>query len=126
MPRKIPPGPDGNKNGPSIKLEHWPRLTTQRMQRRAHLFRGHSGPITALVCNDPSKFLSAGADGTVRIWSPSKGIEMFRMDGFSDSSCRSLCLDHDLLVTDGMEEYVCVHDFDVTDAEIEEGYKLEW
>eukprot|EP00550_Attheya_septentrionalis_P009102 CAMPEP_0198284766 /NCGR_PEP_ID=MMETSP1449-20131203/4204_1 /TAXON_ID=420275 /ORGANISM="Attheya septentrionalis, Strain CCMP2084" /LENGTH=794 /DNA_ID=CAMNT_0043981979 /DNA_START=260 /DNA_END=2644 /DNA_ORIENTATION=+ len=125
MPRKIPPGPDGNKNGPSIKLEHWPRLTTQRMQRRAHLFRGHSGPITALVCNDPSKFLSAGADGTVRIWSPSKGIEMFRMDGFSDS-CRSLCLDHDLLVTDGMEEYVCVHDFDVTDAEIEEGYKLEW
>jgi len=110
----------------STKLQHWPRISSQRMKRRAHLFEGHSpGPITSLACADPSKILSAGADGTVRAWSPSKGTEMFRMDGFTDS-LTSLCLVEDLLITDGMEQFVCVHDFDVNDSEFESGYELEW
>ena len=107
------------------KLQHWPRLPSQRMKRRAHLFQGHApGPITSLACVDQSKILSAGADGTVRVWSPSKGTEMFRMDGFT-GSLKSLCLVEDLLITDGMDQFVCVHDFDVDDSEFDESYELE-
>jgi WD40 repeat protein len=96
------------------------------MQKRAHLFEGHAeGPVTALASIDPSKFLSAGADGTIRAWNPTKGNEMFRMDGFSDT-ISSLCLSVDMLITDGMSEYVCVHDFDVDASEVEDGYELEW
>jgi WD40 repeat protein len=115
---------------PSLKLEHWPRMANQRMQLRAHLFKGHDEefPISALASVDASKFLSAGADGTVRAWSPSTGEELFRMDGFTDE-LSSLCLQDDLyLVTDGMENYVCVHDFDVESSttELGDGYELEW
>lgn len=112
---------------PSFKLEHWPRMANQRMQRRAHLFKGHEEmPITALASVDASKFLSAGADGTVRAWSPSTGKELFRMAGFT-AELSSLCLQEDLyLITDGMEHFVCVHDFDVEATEVEDGYELEW
>ena len=112
--------------GPSLKLEHWPRIATQRMQRRAHLFKGHGDEhITALTSVDSSKFLSSGDDGTVRAWSPSTGKELFRMDGFECLS--SLCLQEDMyLITDGMQEFVCVHDFDVEASEVQDGYELEW
>ena len=105
-----------------VKIEQWPRLSTQRMQRRAHIFTGHEGPITALQCGagkDSSKILSAGADGTIRVWNSSKGKELFRMDGFT-KEISSLHVDLEILVTDGMEEYVCVHDFDIDDILEEE------
>jgi len=128
IPRNVeqPPHDYDNDGGSGLKLEHWPRLSTQRMNRRAHMFRGHDGPITALVCgsssggvgvggggSSSSKILSAGMDGTVRVWNPFKGgNEIYRMDGFTDS-LSSLCLDGEILVTDGMDDLVCVHDFDV-------------
>jgi hypothetical protein len=34
------------------------------------------------------------------------------MDGFTEA-LTSLCLQEGLLVTDGMKQFVCVHDFDV-------------
>lgn len=109
----------------TTKLQHWPRLSSQRMKRRAHLFEGHApGEITSLACVDPSKILSAGADGTVRAWSPSKGTELFRMDGFTES-LSSLCLVEDLLITDGMEKFVCVHDFDVDNSDFNDSYELD-
>lgn len=131
IPRMIESSQDnnlGNGSDEILKLEHWPRLSSQRMNRRAHMFMGHEGPITALVCGSSSggvgvegcdlsssKILSAGMDGTVRIWNPSKGgRELYRMDGFTDA-LSSLCLDGDILVTDGMGELVCVHDFDTGD-----------
>lgn len=124
MSRNIEPT---SSDEPSLKLEHWPRLANQRMQRRAHLFKGHDEmSIAALASVDASKFLSAGADGTVRAWNPTTGEELFRMDGFTDE-LSSLCLQDDLyLITDGMENLVCVHDFDVGPNEVEDGYELEW
>ena len=100
------------------RCEHWPRLSTQRMKSRSHLFQGHDGPISSLSCpvNDSSKLVSAGLDGTVRIWDPATGKELYRMEGFS-SIVRSLCLDRERLVTDGMNDFVCVHDFDVEEDE---------
>ena len=129
MARKVPPSEGGEEQGmniPSFQLEHWPRLPTQRMKRRAHLFQSFSGAaINALAQIEPSKFLSAGADGTVRIWSPSEGKELYRMDGFTDS-ISSLVLAKDSLVTNGMENMVCLHDFGVDIDEAENGYEMEW
>jgi hypothetical protein len=63
----------------------------------------------------------------VRAWNTASGKELFRMDGFP-GPIRSLCLlDSDstdestdrlrntILVTDGMDKYVCVHDFSADD-----------
>ena len=112
----------------SWKLQHWPLLPNQRMKGRAHIFQGHdNSPITALVSGEDGapKILSAGADGSLRVWDASKG-EMYRMDGFETVS--SICLDREILVTDGMGEYVCVHDFDVTDEDVggEFDLDLDW
>jgi len=112
----------------SWKLQHWPLLPNQRMKGRAHIFQGHNNsPITALVSGEDGapKILSAGADGSLRVWDASKG-EMYRMDGFETVS--SICLDREILVTDGMGEYVCVHDFDVTDEDVggEFDLDLDW
>jgi hypothetical protein len=47
------------------------------------------------------------------------------MDGFTES-LTSLCLVEDLLITNGMEQLVCVHDFDVDSTEFNDSYDLEW
>lgn len=112
-------------SSPSYKLEHWPRLPNQRMKRRAHMFQGHAEAVNALAQVDSTKFLSASADGTIRVWSPSEGKEMYRLDGFTDS-LSSLVLAKETLITDGMENMVCVHDFDVDIDDAERGYELEW
>ena len=71
----------GDSSSPSWKLEHWPRLPTQRMKRHAHMFKGHYGSVTALASHQGSSFLSAGVDGTLRVWDPSKGKELYKPQG---------------------------------------------
>lgn len=107
------------------RLEQWPKLASQRLSKKAHLFaRQHEGAVTALASVDQTKFVSASADGTVRAWNTATGKEIFRMDGFTDQ-IRSVCLQSPtLLITDGMKQYVCVHDFDVDPNEYKE-YDLE-
>ena len=112
-----------------LRMEHWPRLSSQRMKRRSHLFPGHDGPVTSLTQQsmyDSSKFISCGQDGSVFVWNASEGKELFRMDGFSESISSLACLGRDLLVTDGMAEYVCVHDFGIEEDAASNGYDLEW
>lgn len=112
-------------SSPLWKLEHWPRLSTQRMKRHAHIFNGHHGSVTALASQQGSKILSAGDDGTVRVWCQSQGIELYRMDGFEET-VSSLCLDREILITDGMGAFVCVHDFDITSDDYENSFDLDW
>eukprot|EP00571_Detonula_confervacea_P002966 CAMPEP_0172314068 /NCGR_PEP_ID=MMETSP1058-20130122/21578_1 /TAXON_ID=83371 /ORGANISM="Detonula confervacea, Strain CCMP 353" /LENGTH=629 /DNA_ID=CAMNT_0013027827 /DNA_START=40 /DNA_END=1926 /DNA_ORIENTATION=+ len=113
----------------SIRMEHWPRLSTQRMKRRSHIFSpSHDGPVTCISQQsglDSSKFLTSGQDGSVCVWSASSGKELFRMDGFSGISSLA-CLGRELLVTDGMKEHVCVHDFGIEEDAASNGYDLEW
>jgi WD40 repeat protein len=115
-------------------LEHWPRLATQRMPKRAHVFAtSHMGgngddlTITALASHGDDKIISASADGTVRAWSPTTGKELYMMAGFT-SALTSLCLNQDMLVTNGMNQFVCVHDFDVNQEDLErDGLdSIEW
>ena len=108
-------------------MEHWPRLSTQRMKRRAHLFSpSHDGPVTSIAQSrhDLSKFITSGND-SVCVWNASSGKELFRMEGFSSVSSVA-CLGRELLVTNGMHEYVCVHDFGIAEDAASNGYELEW
>uniref|UniRef100_A0A7S2L7E3 Uncharacterized protein n=1 Tax=Leptocylindrus danicus TaxID=163516 RepID=A0A7S2L7E3_9STRA len=104
------------------KLQHWPRLQNQTLKNRAHVFQGHLGEVTDIV-GDSSKILSCSLDGSIRLWSPSSGTCLYTMDGFENIS--SLCLEESLLVTDGMGQYVCVHDFD-TIEDIDQTYDLDF
>lgn len=111
-----------------LRLEHWPRMKTQRMKRRAHMFLGHSGKVTCISQQsyfDNSKFISSGEDGTVFVWNAAKGEELFRMDGFCNISSLA-CLGREVLVTDGMDGHVCLHDFGVEEDAASRGYELEW
>ena len=99
------------------------------MKRRAHLFTPpHDGPVTCISQqgkHDTSKFLTSSEDGSVCVWSASSGKELYRMDGFNDISSLAF-IGRELLVTDGMEQYVCVHDFGIEEDAASDGYDLEW
>ena len=105
-----------DQSSTGVRLEHWPRLSTQRMKRRAHLFSpSHDGAVTCISqqsMNDSSKFLTASDDGSVSVWSATSGKELFSMDGFNNLSSL-VFIGREILVTDGMEQYVCVHDFGI-------------
>lgn len=113
-----------------IRMEHWPRLSTQRMKNRAHLFSAkHEGKVTAISQQsryDSSTLLSCGQDGSVSIWDAESGKMLYSMDGFTSSISSLACLGRDLLVTDGMDELVCVHDFSVEEDAASNGYELDW
>mmetsp|Transcript_4594 Transcript_4594/g.6627 ORF Transcript_4594/g.6627 Transcript_4594/m.6627 type:complete len:546 (-) Transcript_4594:41-1678(-) len=119
--------PRRQANVDTMKLEHWPRLANQRMAKRAHTFAGHSddSSVTALAYTDATHFVSAGTDGTIRAWNPQTGEELFVLDGFS-TSIQSLCLTSDALISNGMKQFVCLHDFDVALDEFEQGSQFEW
>eukprot|EP00591_Stephanopyxis_turris_P002682 CAMPEP_0195520226 /NCGR_PEP_ID=MMETSP0794_2-20130614/16426_1 /TAXON_ID=515487 /ORGANISM="Stephanopyxis turris, Strain CCMP 815" /LENGTH=614 /DNA_ID=CAMNT_0040649537 /DNA_START=380 /DNA_END=2224 /DNA_ORIENTATION=- len=123
FPRNASP-PTNDETTQPIKLEHWPRLPTQRMKRRAHTFPiHHSGPIKAIssLPSDPTKLLSCATDGRIHVWNPMSGEKMYTMEGFT-SDISSLCLDRAVLVTDGMDDLVCLHDFMVDDMHVEEHF----
>jgi len=113
-------------NDEMMRFEHWPRMSNQRLPQRAHMFKGHEEqtPIVALAVVDESEFLSADADGSVRAWNATKGTELFRLDGFDN--LKSLCLNQTMLITDGMEQFVCVHDFDVNAEDEAKQYDLDF
>jgi WD40 repeat protein len=77
------------------------------------------------------QFLSASEDGTIRVWDVAKGKERYRMDGFT-TDLSSLCVqgsgdnDDDLLITNGMNQYVCVHDFSMGLPESTDGFLEPW
>ena len=111
-----------------IRLEHWPRMSSQRMKRRHHLFKGHDGAVTSISQQskyDSSKFLTSGNDGSIRVWSATDGEQLYTMDGFTSYVSSLACLGRDLLVTDGSGQYVCVHDFSIDD-DLDAGYDLDW
>ena len=111
-------------------MEHWPRMSTQRMRRRAHIFPpGHEGPVTAIAQpggRDAATFLTCGRDGDVRAWSAASGDELFRMAGFARDISSLACLGRELLVTNGMEGRVCVHDFGIEEDAAAKGYEIDW
>ena len=118
---------DSERSKVKWNLMHWPRMSSQRMRDRAHVLKGHyEGPITALEYEkgETARILSAGADGTLRVWDPKAVEELYRMDGF-EGYISSICLDGEVLITNGMSDFVCVHDFD-TEDQVDNSYELDW
>eukprot|EP00586_Coscinodiscus_wailesii_P021649 CAMPEP_0172519312 /NCGR_PEP_ID=MMETSP1066-20121228/291345_1 /TAXON_ID=671091 /ORGANISM="Coscinodiscus wailesii, Strain CCMP2513" /LENGTH=566 /DNA_ID=CAMNT_0013301879 /DNA_START=223 /DNA_END=1923 /DNA_ORIENTATION=+ len=111
------------RTNPELKLEHWPRLKTQRLQsNRAHTFNtNHNGAITAITTNGGSHDIvmtCSAEDGGILLHSPLEGgKELYRMEGFDDISSL-VCVERSVLVTDGMGAVVCLHDFDVSMEEL--------
>lgn len=111
----------------TISMEYWPRMANQKLKDKAHILpnRGDS-PIVALVILDDHKICAATQDGQLVVWN-GVGEVLFEMDGFDFTSVRaSICITSQLLISNGMEQYVCVHDFDVSEDEAKDGYELEW
>jgi hypothetical protein len=115
----------------TISMEHWPRMANQKLKDKAHVLpnRGQS-PIVALLVvsylEDQNKICAATQDGQLLVWN-GVGEVLFEMDGFDFTSVpASLCITSQLLISNGMEQYVCVNDFDVSENEAKEGYELEW
>ena len=100
------------------------------MNKKAHTFTPrHEGQVTALSQQsqyDSSTFLSCSRDGSICVWDVASGNLLYRMDGFSSTVSSLACLGRDLLVTDGMEGSVCVHDFSIDEDAAENGYELDW
>jgi len=105
---------------PRLKLEHWPRLSTQRLQKnRAHTFHSqHDGSISSIEVNK-SVILTCAADGKIILHSPLEGgKELYQMPGFTKEISSLVCMENSVLITDGMEMLVCVHDFDISQDEV--------
>lgn len=110
-----------DKNGASTtRVDHWPKLATQRLPQRAHAFRSmHTAAVTSLLPLNDGTIVSASNDGSIVAWNPATGKPHFFMDGF-EPAIRSLCWQDNTLVTDGMKHLVCVHDFGIEPPEEED------
>ena len=75
----------------------------------AHTLKGHGGAIVAVQADD-TKVVSASIDGTVRCWDLKTGDQLFALEGHS-RHINSLHFQGDLLVADGTQGTVIVHDF---------------
>jgi WD40 repeat protein len=101
-------------------LEYWPKLVSQTMPGKAHLL-GRGGddgePILDLKVIDDVVLSVAPSRST--IWNTATGKSYFDMEGLEFEATRPSCivLSSHLLVTNGMEQYVCVHDFSVAELE---------
>lgn len=114
-------------DGEKLVMNHWPRIPTQRLKNRAHTFNINRGAITDIVCDLDTtacqKILAASNEGYVGYFTPEKEKALFFMDGFNRLS--SICLDCEILVTNGMGQYVCIHDFDVDGIEVDDSIDID-
>ncbi len=74
-----------------------------------------------IVANNCTEFLSASEECSTVAWSADKGQQLFPMERFSETITSLLLLDQ-LLVTDRLEDYVCVCNFEADEKEVDEGY----
>jgi len=108
------------------RLEYWPRLATQKLpggkphvyQTRNYSFEnfgeGFSPAIRELLCIQ--QVLLAATDHDLTVWDSSTGEVLYDMQGLDfalDLYQRPslIAANGSILITNGMENFVCVHDF---------------
>jgi hypothetical protein len=123
--------PTGNE-----RVEYWPRMASQKLPGKAHIFgtgvggdvevsfssngSNDSSTIRSLLC--VQQVILAATDTTLKFWDPITGKPLYDMNGLDFAVGRtggglelprpSLVVAKDsVLVTNGMDQYVCVHDF---------------
>mmetsp|Transcript_351 Transcript_351/g.918 ORF Transcript_351/g.918 Transcript_351/m.918 type:complete len:435 (+) Transcript_351:115-1419(+) len=89
-----------------------PRTKVERRRRDrvgAHALKGHAGAVVAVQA-DGTKLVSAATDGSLRVWCLRDGRQLYAITGLS-RRISSLHFDRHLLVCDGTDESIVVHDF---------------
>ncbi|KAL3937461.1 MAG: hypothetical protein SGARI_002118, partial [Bacillariaceae sp.] len=105
-------------------VEYWPRMASQRLPGKAHAFKtlndefaDETCSIRQLLCIQ--KVILAATSSELRFWDPATGQSLYEMQGldFARGTLGTLpqpslvTASGSVLVTNGMEQYVCVHDF---------------
>jgi len=98
------------KEGDKFRFDFWPQSPKQPMLKKTHLFNGPLEPIRVLKVIDNLKFVSSSDDGSVRVWNPTTGEQVFEFDGFEGLT--SVCFIDRAMIVDGMKQYVCINDFE--------------
>jgi hypothetical protein len=96
-------------------VEYWPKLSSQTLPGKAHILKGttEKSPILDLRKVQDGIVLSA-TQGQLVIWDSATGEAMSTMPGLNfEQGASCLVLSRSLLVTNGMCQYVCVHDFSI-------------
>ena len=129
---------ENNNSDEKPTLEYWPKLKSQKLPNKVHLFdhQNKNTKVVALHSMDATKFCSATSDGQLWVWDPRTGNVLFQMAGFEFEQTTvtqsgetvsvhpSLCITRSMLISNGMEQYVCIHDFTAS-QELEDDYELE-
>jgi len=106
--------PTGGGSG----LEYWPRMATQKLPDKAHVFEtitdeesSPSATIRGILCIQ--QVVLTSTDHDLKFWDPKTGKVLYEMNGLEFAAARpSLAVARDsVLVTNGMDQYICVHDF---------------
>jgi hypothetical protein len=105
-------------------LEYWPRMTSQRLPGKAHVFNTNDplpddtlSPAIRQLLMIQQQVILAATDHDLKFWDPTTGNSLYGMQGL-DFSTGSLVrrpslvsVNNSVLVTNGMDQYICVHDF---------------
>jgi hypothetical protein len=106
-------------------LEYWPRMPSQRLPGKVHVFDTTGVPLPDDDAPSPAiqkllviqHVILAATDHDLKVWDPITGKSLYDMQGLDFSTGHLIprpCLvsvQDSVLVTNGMDQYICVHDF---------------
>ena len=124
--------PRGNNQG----AEFWPRLASQTIPGKAHRFDtvvsdqedDSSSAILSLRVVEKDNVILAASSDRLDFWDPKSGKRHFDMQGLEFGNLPNFGIfgvaceiikDASLMVTNGMGQYVCVHDFTIDPSSVE-------
>lgn len=104
-------------------LEYWPKMSSQKLPGKAHVLM--KGPVQSLAESTAGSailnlrpvqegVILSATKHQLTIWNTATGDTFCDMHGldFEQGAC-CLVLSEHLLVTNGLKQYVCVHDFSI-------------
>ncbi|CAJ1936845.1 unnamed protein product [Cylindrotheca closterium] len=109
-----------------IGLEHWPRLESQSIPGKCHLFESPSEERVRALRFIPGAILAASSN-QLTLWDPENGKALFEMLGldFESTEASLVLLDsNSVLITNGMKHLVCLHDFSEQELDLDENFEV--
>ncbi|KAL3941231.1 MAG: hypothetical protein SGBAC_004377 [Bacillariaceae sp.] len=106
-------------------LEHWPRLESQSIPGKCHIFECPSEERIRALKIIPDGVLAATSN-QLTLWHPENGKPLFEMLGLDFASIvPSLVLleSNSILITNGMKQLVCLHDFSAEQLDLDENFE---
>jgi hypothetical protein len=103
-------------------LEYWPKLQSQTIPGKAHIFSNESAESILALKVLPDVILAA-TSSYLTMWNPASGKSLFGMQGLDFNLTKPSLVVHDsnsLLITNGMKQLVCLHDFSAEELDIDD------